>query len=78
VLIENGLFRKPELQNEYQDLYKRIEVITNFWFSSVLIQKELLKEDEIQYYLELVEKGIFPYLTEEGKNQYLVRFPQQG
>ena len=36
VLIKNGLFREELLKNEYRCLYKRIEVISNFWFSSIL------------------------------------------
>ena len=77
VLIQHQLFREQELKNEFQDLYKRIEVLTNFWFSSVLIQKNELMENEIQAYLELVGKGIYPYLTSEGKSQYLNKFLNQ-
>ncbi|MCH2231714.1 MAG: TetR/AcrR family transcriptional regulator [Crocinitomicaceae bacterium] len=76
ILIEHGVFRGPELKNEYLDLYKRLEVLTNFWFSSVFIEKNILKENEIQNYLELVGKGIYPYLTPEGKAEYLKLFAQ--
>ncbi|WP_396600979.1 TetR/AcrR family transcriptional regulator [Algibacter sp. R77976] len=77
VLIKNGLFREELLKNEYRCLFKRIEVISNFWFSSILIQSDVLSKDSIQEYSTLISQSIYPYLTDEAKNQYVNIFPSQ-
>lgn len=77
VLIKNGLFREELLKNEYRCLFKRIEVISNFWFSSILIQSDVLSKDSIQEYSILISQSIYPYLTDEAKNQYVNIFPSQ-
>ncbi len=70
VLIEHGLFRPEVLKNEYLHLYKRTEVLSNFWFSSVLIEGEVLSEECVEDYVLVVRQSIYPYLTEEGKLEY--------
>jgi AcrR family transcriptional regulator len=77
VLINNNLFRKELLKNEYRSLFKRIEVISNFWFSSVLIQADNLTKESIQEYSLLISQSIYPYLTAEAKNQYVNLFPSE-
>ncbi len=76
-LINAGLFRKEWLKNEYQGLFKRIEVITNFWFSSILIQADVLKKESIEEYSLIISQSIYPYLTDQAKNQYATIFPSQ-
>jgi AcrR family transcriptional regulator len=71
VLIENKVFRKEILKDEYKYLYKRIEVISNFWFSSILIQNEHLSEKIVEEYLVLIHQSIFPYLTDDAKEKYV-------
>jgi len=75
VLIKNGLLREELLQDEYHNLYKRMEVLTNFWFSSIFIQSEVLSDASIPEYSLLVGQSIYPYLTADGKNQYESIFP---
>ncbi|WP_298553838.1 TetR/AcrR family transcriptional regulator [uncultured Algibacter sp.] len=70
ILIDNNLFREELLKNEYQNLFKRIEIISNFWFSSVFIQANHLSKDSIQEYTLLINQSIYPYLTDKAKNQY--------
>ena len=77
VLIKNGLFREELLKNEYRSLFKRIEVISNFWFSSILIQDDVLSKESIQEYSILISQSVYPYLTDAAKNQYLNIFPSQ-
>ena len=77
VYIKNGLFRDEVLKNEYQHLFKRTEVISNFWFSSTLIQGDTLQEKAIQEYSLLISQSIYPYLTDKAKSQYATIFPSQ-
>lgn len=76
-LIKHDLFRKEQLKEEYKTLFQRIEVISNFWFSSVLIQASKLSENVIDEYIVLISQNIFPYLTVEGQKKYLNYFPLQ-
>ena len=75
ILIENGLLRKELLKNEYHNVFKRVEVISNFWFSSILIQSDVLHKDSIEEYSLIVGQSIYPYLTNEAKTQYARIFP---
>ncbi|WP_188112033.1 TetR/AcrR family transcriptional regulator [Aquimarina sp. RZ0] len=77
VLIRNNFFRKELLKNEYRSLFKRIEVISNFWFSSVLIRANHLSGESIKEYSLLINQSIYPYLTTEAKNQYTNLFPSE-
>lgn len=70
VLIARNIFRKPLLRNEYVNLYKVIEVISNFWFSNSLIQKDNLSKEVIEEYSVLISQIIYPYLTKQGKDKF--------
>jgi len=74
VFINNNVIRKEILKNEYKNLYKRTEVISNYWFSSVLIQDEVLSKQSIDEYVLLIKQSIYPYLTEVAKKQYASMF----
>lgn len=65
VLIGQGIFREEKFDKEYQSLYERIEVLSNFWFSSQLIYSESIKKSMLNEYCKIVNHAIFPYLTEE-------------
>jgi len=78
ILIQCGLFRKRNLKNEYRNLYKRIELLSNFWFSSILIQEDKLSKTSIDEYTLLISQNIYPYLTNEGKKQYSTIYPNQS
>lgn len=77
VLIQHGVFREEILKDEYHNLFKRIEVISNFWFSSELIQADQLSKQSIEEYTLLVNQSIYPYLTDEAKKKYTEMFPEQ-
>lgn len=74
---QHGIFKKEALQNEYKNLFKRVELLSNFWFSSVLIQQNTLSEKCIEEYILTVSQCIYPYLTEQSKNRYAILFPSQ-
>ncbi len=77
MLIQHGLLRQEVLQHEFLYLFKRMEVISNFWFSSVLTQGHELSESTIQEYEIMMSQNLYPYLTEKGKLQYRKIFPDQ-
>lgn len=69
-LIEENVFRKEAVPDEYSKLYTSIEVISNFWFSNTLIQKDELTQDIISKYSTHIRYLIYPYLTEQGRSQF--------
>ena len=77
VLIKNGILREAELKQEYLNLYRRIEVMSNFWFSSVLIKADTLSKGTIRDYASVIGQNIYPYLTEKSKAQYAKLYPEQ-
>ena len=77
LLIELGLLRKERLIDQYKTLYKQIEVISNFWFSSILIQSDSLSKDSIKKFTFIVCQSIYPYLTKKGRKKYAEYFPEQ-
>ena len=77
LFIAEDIFRVPVLHNEYLNVFKRIEVLSNFWFSSILIQKETLDKTSISTYSVLVSQSLHPYLTKQGRQQYAALFPSQ-
>lgn len=78
LLIACGYFRKEEIKGEYQQLFQRIEVLSNFWFSAALIQGKTLDDSCIEGYSLAASQSIFPYLTEEGRRLYCLEFPEQA
>lgn len=77
ILVAKGLFREEKLRNEYQSLFKRIEVISNFWFSSILIEADTFSKEIVNEYTLLISQSIYPYLTEESEKQYKDLFTNQ-
>ncbi|MCH2044612.1 MAG: TetR/AcrR family transcriptional regulator [Saprospiraceae bacterium] len=76
ILIEHNILREELIENEYLNWYKRMEVISNFWFSSVLIQNDSLEKASIDEYLILVNQSLFPYLTNAARETYKELFEQ--
>ena len=77
VFIENGIFRKEVLKNEYRNLFKRTEIISNFSFSSIMIEENKITKKAIDEYATLISQSIYIYLTDEAKKQYESLFPSQ-
>jgi AcrR family transcriptional regulator len=70
LLINNGVLRKEVLTNEYLFLYKRIQILGDFWISSAQVTKKELNKTIIKEYSEIINQSIYPYLTDNGKDEY--------
>lgn len=75
-LIDNDLFRKEILRNEYSNLFKRLHIITSNWFSSDLIKANHVFNNSIQDSGPILGQITYPYLTEKGRAQYMNSFPE--
>jgi len=70
VLVENEVLRKEILPNEYLFLYKRFQILGDFWISSAEVTNSRLSKKMIVEYSHIINQSIFPYLTDKGKKEY--------
>lgn len=69
-LISSGIIRKELLPNEYPNLYTRIQILTDFYFSAVEVSEGGVKKEDIQKYRMNILYSIYPYLTKKGISQF--------
>lgn len=70
LLIKEGFMRKEILPNEYQNLYKRFQILGDFWISDAENSNSNISKKSISIYSEIVTQAIFPYLTSKGQKEY--------
>ena len=70
LLIENDLMRKEVLPNEYKNLYKRFQMLSEFWISDAEIHNSKIIKKTISTYSVILTQSIFPYLTLKGQKEY--------
>lgn len=69
-LVEEGLMREEELEGEFFRLYERMNILGDNWINAA----EFFKKDDVSivaHYHALLFELIYPYLTKNGKAQYL-------
>jgi AcrR family transcriptional regulator len=71
LLIEDEIMRKEILPNEYKNLYKRLQILGDFWISSAETESHVLNKKVISKYSKLINQAIFPYLTAKGQKQFV-------
>lgn len=65
-----GVIREEKLENEYYNLYKRFEILSNFWMSSAVIANKKISKKILVDYKEIITQTIYPYLTIKGVKEY--------
>ncbi len=70
ILIKKGIIRKEILHNEYTFLYKRFQILGDFWISSAQVTRARISVKMIAEYATIINQSIYPYLTEKGKVAY--------
>lgn len=70
VLIENEIMRKEILPDEYKNLYKRLQILGDFWMSDAVISNDVITKDTVAKYSAILTQAIFPYLTAKGQKAY--------
>lgn len=69
-LVEDEVLQKEVLPNEYLFLYKRFQILGDFWISSAEVTNAQLSKKMILEYSHIINQSIFPYLTDKGKKAY--------
>ena len=70
-LIEDKIMRREILPNEYENLYKRLKILGDFWISSAETESHSLSKKVIPKYSELINQTIYPYLTTKGQKMFI-------
>ncbi|MEZ4772912.1 MAG: TetR/AcrR family transcriptional regulator [Bacteroidia bacterium] len=70
-MINNGLMRAEEFENEFKNLITLIKILSDHWLTSSSIYDILSKEEKIEKYAFLLISFFYPYLTEKGKGEFL-------
>lgn len=70
VLIENDILRKPLFSNEYNNLFKRFQILSDFWMSSAVVEKNKITKGLVNEYSEIIYQSMFPYLSKKGQELY--------
>lgn len=71
-LVRNDLMRAEILPNEYDNLFIRIQILSDFWMSSAALQSKDISEKLLLRYADVINETLYPYLTTQGTKQYLV------
>ncbi|VAW10751.1 hypothetical protein MNBD_BACTEROID03-733 [hydrothermal vent metagenome] len=71
LLIKKEIMRKEILHNEYAFLYRRFQILGDFWIPSAQLTHKHISKNMIKKYADIINQSIYPYLTEEGKLAYL-------
>lgn len=67
-MIQQGQLREEEFADEYARLYQRVNILGDNWINAA----ELFQTAEaVDYYQKLLFEVIYPYLTKEGRAEYL-------
>ena len=69
-LIQKELIRSEELPSEYENLYTRIQILADFWMSSITIQDNPISKKTTEKYILIIFENLYPYLTKKGILEY--------
>jgi len=70
MLVESGLMREEELPHQHAFLLKRMTIVGDFWLAFSELNRQNVTKDQITEYIEMSSLAIYPYLTDQGKQQY--------
>lgn len=70
VLVSKNLIRPEAFENEFENLYLRIQIIADFWMSSTSIEAKEITPETTQKYVKIITESIYPYLTPKGIEEY--------
>ncbi len=70
MMTAQGLLRGEEFPNEYERLYERMNILGDNWINAAGLLR-VHNTDAVTYYHRLLFEVIYPYLTAEGKAEFL-------
>jgi len=77
-LMRGGLMHDESLPGEYLFLYKRFQILADFWISSAEVASQTIATDTVTEYSLLIARELYPYLTDKGKGEFRRIFSLEG
>ncbi len=72
-LINQKSMRPQEVPHEYELLYKRLHIVSDFFLNANVMDRKIEKLNHTEH-KELFFYALFPYLTTKGKKEFLKLF----
>jgi len=76
ILSGMKVMKPEEFPGQYLNLYKRIQLLTDFFLSHAEIGNQLDRRKVASNYVQMIATEIYPYLTEEVQESLLQDFHQ--
>lgn len=76
ILADMEVLRPEAFPGQFLQLYKRIQVLNDFFLSHAEIRDQLDRRKVAENYVEIISTEIFPYLTERVQGDLLKDFHQ--
>lgn len=76
--LEKGFIRKPEYQNEYDELAMRLYILGVYSILPLAKEYELNESKTVKKYLSIILSACYPYLTKAGKANYTSSLKDYG
>ncbi len=77
-LTAAGLMRGEARPGEYRFLYKRFQILVDFWISSAETAQKTIGTDTVREYSAIIAWELYPYLTEKGRQEFRRLFGTNG
>jgi AcrR family transcriptional regulator len=68
-LIQSGVLVEEMYRDQYIFLYKRLQIISDFWIPYSVINNQKKRKEVINGYLKMVLSEIYPYFSDKLKPQ---------
>lgn len=69
-MIKNDTMKKRKFEGEYEMLFKRLQILTDFWLSNASIYYNDISIEIKNQYLKVILYELYPYLTKKGKAEF--------
>ena len=69
-LQKAGWMRRAQIPMEYEHLYRRMQILGDYWISSAVSLELDQTPDFIRRYHRIMMELIYPYLTEQGREAF--------
>lgn len=69
-MTKNDIMKKEQFEGEYEMLFKRLQILTDFCFSNASIYYTNISSDIKNQYKKIILHELYPYLTEKGKIEF--------
>ena len=70
LLVKENYLQDEHFKNQYLHVYRRWEILGNFWLASAFTKEKTISECILTEYFEITCQSIYPYLTKKGIKAY--------